>query len=47
MVEHFVNLNYSRVEVAVDARHRPMKLWSFTTNGPQRSIYGEIGSPER
>jgi hypothetical protein len=41
------NLDYSRVEVAVDARRRPMKLWSSTTNWPQRSIYGEIDSPER
>jgi hypothetical protein len=43
----FFDLDYSRVEVAVDARRRPMKLWSSTTNGPQRSKYGEIDSPER
>ncbi len=25
------NVDYSRVEVAVDARRRPMKLWYSTT----------------
>jgi len=38
-------LDYSRVEIAADARRRPMKLWSSTANGPQRSRCGEIGSP--
>ncbi len=27
------SLNYSRVEVATDARHRPMKLWFSTAIG--------------
>ena len=42
----FAILDYSRVEVAVDARRRSMKLWSSTANGPQRSRCGEIGSPK-
>jgi hypothetical protein len=41
------NLNYSQVEVAADRRRRPVKLWSSTANGPQRTRCGEIGSPER
>jgi len=40
------SLIYSRVEVAADARRRPVKLWSSTANGPQQSRCGEIGSPE-
>ncbi len=28
------SLNYSRVEVAADARHRHMKLWFSTANRP-------------
>ena len=40
------NLDYSRVEVAVDARRRPMKLWSSTAIGPQQSRCSEIGSLE-
>ncbi len=36
----------SRVEIAVDARRRPMKIWSSTSNGPQRSRCGELSSPE-
>jgi len=39
-------MSYSRVEVAVDARRRPMKLWSSTAIGPQQSRCSEIGSPE-
>jgi len=39
------NLDYSRVEVAADTRRRPVKQWSSTANGPQRSRCGEIGSP--
>ena len=30
-------MDYSRVEVAADARRQPMKLWSSTANGLQRS----------
>jgi len=30
-------LDYSRIEVAVGARLRPMKLWSSTAIGPQQS----------
>ncbi|NOR52527.1 MAG: hypothetical protein GQ536_00345 [Candidatus Aminicenantes bacterium] len=41
-----MNLDYSRVEVATDARRRPMKLWLPTANGPQRSRCSKIGSPE-
>jgi ankyrin repeat protein len=41
------NLDYSRVEVAVDARRRLMKLWFSTAIGPQQSRCSEIGSPER
>jgi len=40
------NLDYSRVEVAVDARRRPMKLWLSTAIGPQQSRCSEIGSPK-
>jgi len=40
------NLDYSRVEVAVGARRRAMKLWSSTAIGPQQSRCSEIGSPE-
>ncbi|MGD2246537.1 MAG: hypothetical protein PVI11_08330 [Candidatus Aminicenantes bacterium] len=40
------SLDYSRVEVAVDARRRSMKLWSSTAIGPQQSRCSEIGSPE-
>ncbi len=40
------NLDYSRVEVAVYARRRPMKLWFATAIGPQQSRCSEIGSPE-
>ncbi len=40
------NLDYSRIEVAVDARRRPMKLWSSTAIGPQQSRCSEIGSPK-
>ncbi|NOR54305.1 MAG: hypothetical protein GQ536_09490 [Candidatus Aminicenantes bacterium] len=40
------NLDYSRAEVATDARRRPMKLWLSTANGSQRSRCGKIGSPE-
>ena len=47
---HFMNiqgnLDYSRAEVATDARRRPMKLWLSTANGSQRSRCGKIGSPE-
>ena len=39
------SLDYSRVEVAADARRQPMKLWSSTANGLQRSRCGEIDSP--
>ena len=41
------SLDYSRVEVAVDARRRLMKLWFSTAIGPQQSRCSEIGSPER
>ncbi len=39
-------MDCSRVEVAVDARRRAMKLWSSTAIGPQQSRCSEIGSPE-
>jgi len=39
-----INLDYSRVEVAADARRQAMKLWSSTANGLQRSRWGEIDS---
>jgi len=39
------DLIYSRVEVAVDARRRAMKLWSSTEIGPQQSRCSKIGSP--
>ena len=29
---YFFNLDYSRAEVAADARHRHMKLWLSTAN---------------
>jgi hypothetical protein len=47
-VYHFylASLDYSRVEVAVDARRRSMKLWSSTAIGPQQSRCSEIGSLE-
>jgi len=41
-----MHLDYSRVEVAVDARRRPMKLWSSTAIGPQQGRCSEIGSPK-
>jgi hypothetical protein len=41
-----INLDYSRVEVAVGVRRRAMKLWSSTAIGPQQSRCSEIGSPE-
>ncbi|NOR53659.1 MAG: hypothetical protein GQ536_06190 [Candidatus Aminicenantes bacterium] len=40
------SLDYLRVEVAADARRRPMKTWLSTSNGPQRSKCSEIDSPE-
>ena len=40
------SLDYSQVEVAVDARRRPVKLWSSTAIGPQQSRCSEIGSLE-
>ncbi len=44
------NLDYSRIEVAADARCRPMKLYKYTANGAQQSIHptppSKIGSPE-
>ncbi len=40
-----ISLNYSRVEVAANARRRRMKLWFTTANGLQRSRSCEIGSP--
>ena len=44
--DFLIHLDYSRVEVAVDARRRPMKLWFTTAIGPQQSRCSEIGSPK-
>ncbi len=40
-------MDYSRVEMAADARRQGMKPWSFTANALQQSRCREIGSPER
>jgi hypothetical protein len=37
-------LDYSRVEVAVDARRWPMKLWFSTAKALQQSRCGKIAS---
>ena len=39
-------MDHSRPKIAAAARQWPMKLYEYTANGPQRSRYGEISSPE-
>ena len=40
-------LDYSRVEIDIDARRRGTKLWYFTASSSQQSRYVDISSPPR